>query len=91
MGFVASQVVLTGLFGGLNNAKSGKQYLSVMSSPGPKVDKVELPQGVVIKLPPDTVFGTPVSIVLENVDQRFKDFNGSFSTATGAVVNRDVK
>lgn len=79
MGFKAEKVILSGLFGGLNHAKNGKTYLSVLS-PGPIVDKVQVEDGKV-NLPDSVVFGTPVNVLLSNAEQKFKDFNGSFSSA----------
>lgn len=88
MGIIADKGSLTGLFAGLNKAKNGKQYLSVFSE-GPKIDKVEIVNSVVV--PQGISFGVPVVVQLINVEQKFKDFNGSFSTARDAQILKDVK
>jgi len=77
MGFCAEKVALVGLFGGLNRAKNGKVYLSILSE-GPKVDKVQIDDTQVV-VPPGVVFGTPVCANLSHAEQKFQDYNGSFS------------
>lgn len=83
MGFCAEKVALVGLFGGLNRAKNGKLYLSILS-PGPKVDKVQI-DDVEVLIPQGVVFGTPICANLNHAEQKFQDYNGSFSTAKSVL------
>ena len=84
MGMVVDKASMTGLYGGMTTAKNGKTYLSVLS-PGPKVDKVQLECGPVA-IPPGVTFGTPVVVALLKAEQKFQDFNGSYSVADNAQI-----
>jgi len=90
MGMIVDKAVLSGLMGGVNVAKSGKAFLSIISE-GPKIDKVCLQdRGKVAggEIP----FGTPVHVEILQVEQKFKDFNGSYSEALSATVKlQEVK
>lgn len=84
MGMVVEKAKLLGLFGGFSTSKNtGRHFLTILS-PGPKVDKVELPSPPVI--PAGLEFGSKIEILLSNAEQKFSDFNSSFSTASSAQI-----
>lgn len=84
MGMIVEKAKLLGLYGGFSTAKNtGRHFLAILS-PGPKIDKVELPSPPVI--PPGVEFGTRIEIMLSNAEQKFSDFNSSFSVASSAVI-----
>ena len=75
---------LIGLYGGFTTSKNtGRHFLAILS-PGPKVDKVELPSAPVI--PPTVEFGSKIEITLANAEQKFSDYNSSFSVASSASI-----
>jgi hypothetical protein len=84
MGIIADKASIKGVFGGMSNAKSGKIFISVMSA-GPKIDKVCLVPGSVVE--GSAVFGQMVSVDLHQAEQKFQDYNGSFSVAVAAKIN----
>ncbi|KAB0666805.1 hypothetical protein F6V25_05160 [Oryzomonas japonica] len=83
MGMVVDKARITGIYGSFTTSKSGKHFLAIVS-PGPKIDKVRVEQ--VPAIPENVVFGTPVNVAMLEAEQKFQDFNGSFSTAKAVQV-----
>lgn len=83
MGMVVEKAKLVGLFGGFTTSKTGRHFLAILT-PGPKVDKVELPSAPT--LPAGIEFGSRIEVLLSNAEQKFADFNNSFSTCTAALI-----
>jgi len=84
MGMIVEKANLVGLFGGFTTSKNtGRHFLAILT-PGPKVDKVELPKPP--QIPPGLEFGSRVNILLTNAEQKFSDFNSSFSVASSAEI-----
>jgi hypothetical protein len=90
MGMIVDKAAISGLFGGVNHAKSGKSFLSILS-PGPKIDKFCFRDRKAIS--GDFPFGTPVIVELTGIEQKFSDFNGSYSEADACQIkdNREKK
>lgn len=83
MGLIAKECVLIGLFVGSSTSKTGKHFLSIVS-PGPKIHKVQVEEPV--KLLDGVEFGTPVTVTLFYAEQKFQDFNGSFTSASSVAI-----
>lgn len=83
---VVDKAVIMGIMGGVNHAKSGKSFLSVIS-PGPKIDKFCFKDRRAIT--GDVPFGTPVTVELTGIEQKFSDFNGSYSEADTALIKEN--
>lgn len=83
---ISEKSKIIGLFGGVATSKEGRHFMFTMK-PGkwaPFLEKVETPS--LVPVPPGVIFGTPVNVILTNVEQKFSDFNSSFSFAETAVV-----
>lgn len=83
MGMCSEKANMDGLFGGVTVAKSGKTFVSVLKV-GPKIEKVEVVSGCVV--PPKLAFGSPIRLALTNAEQKFQDFNGSYTVAESAII-----
>jgi hypothetical protein len=88
MGVVSEKSVLNGLYGGTSITKQGHHYIYVMS-PGPKIHKVRSQAPVAV--PQGLLFGTPIDCSLTMAEQKFSDFNGSFTDADSVSVKISVK
>lgn len=87
MGMISEKAKFVGLFGGVATSKEGRHFMFMMK-PGkwaPFLDKVETPKELAI--PAGVVFGTPIELSLTNAEQKFADFNSSFSFAETAVIH----
>lgn len=83
MGLIVDKAKIVGLFGGFQVSKAGKFFLSIVS-PGPKIDKIQLDMALAV--PDGCVFGSRVEVLLNSCEQKFMDFNGSYSVAVSAVL-----
>ena len=81
MGMIVDKASITGLMGGLTNAKNGTTYLAIISK-GPKIDKFALPNAASVV--GNAEFGAPVNVELQGIEQKFSDFNGSYSQVMSA-------
>jgi hypothetical protein len=83
MGMLVDKAKLVGLFGGYTTSKTGRHFLAILS-PGPKVNKVEIPSA--LALPPGIEFGTKIEVSLTQAEQKFSDFSNTFATAQSAQI-----
>lgn len=88
MGICSEKANLDGLFGGVIVSKQGRTFVSILKV-GPKVEKVEVVSGCVV--PPSLAFGAPIRLCMTNAEQKFQDFNGSFTVAESAVIQLPAK
>lgn len=83
MGMIVDKASINGIFGGITNAKTGKTYLAIVS-PGPKIDKFAFANAQSIV--GSAAFGDLVTVELLKIEQKFSDFNGSFSESQAAKI-----
>lgn len=85
MGLIVENARLVGLFGGVSTSKTSGRHFVAIVTPGPKIEKVEVP--VLPTLPPGLEFGSRIELVVKDAEQKFSDFNSSFSTARSSVIS----
>ncbi|MDD2540062.1 MAG: hypothetical protein PHH28_03340 [Desulfuromonadaceae bacterium] len=84
MGMTSEKAILDGLFGGVTIGKTSKRTFVTIMKPGPKLEKVEVTGG--LPVPSGLLFGASIRLCMTNAEQKFQDFNGSFTVAESAVI-----
>lgn len=84
MGMCSEKATLDGLFGGVQIGKTSKRTFVTIIKVGPKLEKVEVVSG--LPVPAGLLFGAPVRLCMTNAEQKFQDFNGSYTVAESAVI-----
>jgi hypothetical protein len=87
MGAISENSKIIGLYGGSATSKEGRHF-SYFMKPGkwaPFLEKIETPSP--ISIPAGVVFGTAVTLLLKDSEQKFGDYNSSFTHAAEAVIH----